>query len=412
MRNLTLAFGMAWALFAHAAHAHAITLEQAMRMAARHHPQTRIAELRVRSAAGSAEEQATWAYNPVVSLEPQRRRLAGGGQTNDYYLSISQGLETAGKRGYRRAAAREALKAAKAEAETTRLGQMLDAASACVDLFYADRALRLHRQVANMYRQLVVTMKRRHRAGESSRLDVNLAQAARASALNTLARARQAWRQRQAAFYAAIGRIPEDKLVSLPPPESWPAPPTQWAQALHTRPDIQTLRLRSRQAESRMKEAAARRIPDIEVSAMVGREAGDRLVKLGLSVPLPLLNTHRGAWRAAVAERERIRTELEWRKKRLRFEVESAMRNARETERAARMVLDSSVIEDSRNAIRLARQAWEAGELEPEEMVFRIRQAVDAIVSSLETLRLAWQARIQLARAFGRPDLIIQGVTP
>ena len=162
----------------------------------------------------------------------------------------------------------------------------------------------------------------------------------------------------------------------------------------------------------RMKEASARRIPDIELSAMVGREAGDRLVKLGLSVPLPVLNAHQGAYRAAVADQERARAELEWRRQRLQFEVETALRDARETARAARAVLDSSIIEDSRAAIRLARKAWEAGELEPEDMVFRVRQAVNAIVSSLETLRLAWHARIRLARAFGQPDLIIQGVKP
>ena len=412
VRNHLKALGAAWAVLAHAGLAGATTLEQAMEMAASQHPQTRIANLRVQAAGGMADEQAAYAHNPVIAAEPQRRALANGGHTNDYYLSLSQGIEIGGKRGYRREAAKTALEIARAEAEAARQQRMFDAAAAYVDFYYAERSLKLHQQVADMYRTIVAGMKRRSRVGENSRLDVNLTQAAYASSLNALTLARQAWNQRRAALATAIGREVAMPLTPLPSIASWPRPPTDWTRAWTQRPDMRAIRLRQREAEMRMKEASARRIPDIELSAMVGREAGDRLVKLGLSVPLPVLNAHQGAYRAAVADQERARAELEWRRQRLQFEVETALRDARETARAARAVLDSSIIEDSRAAIRLARKAWEAGELEPEDMVFRVRQAVNAIVSSLETLRLAWHARIRLARAFGQPDLIIQGVKP
>ncbi|MFQ5346205.1 MAG: TolC family protein, partial [Mariprofundus sp.] len=114
----------------HPWYANAITLEEVMTMASEQHPKLRIAEKSVDAAKGNLEEQGSYAYNPELSLEPQRRRLNAGGTSNDYYITLSQGIEIGGKRGYRELSAQAALSAANQLAEATRQRLSIGAARA------------------------------------------------------------------------------------------------------------------------------------------------------------------------------------------------------------------------------------------------------------------------------------------
>ncbi|MDQ6959845.1 MAG: hypothetical protein Q9M27_02360, partial [Mariprofundaceae bacterium] len=72
------------------AHAEPITLEEAMQKAGDSHPEVRMAEQGVAAAEGMLTEQSSYAYNPEVLIEPQRRRLADRSDiTNDYFITLS-----------------------------------------------------------------------------------------------------------------------------------------------------------------------------------------------------------------------------------------------------------------------------------------------------------------------------------
>lgn len=387
----------------------ATTLQQAMQMAADSHPQSNIAGLRVEAASGLASEQAAYAYNPELSLEPQRRRLAGGGRSNDYSITLSQGIETGGKHAYRQAAAASGLDAARAFRQATQQGLMTAAASAYVNLVYARKAEALGHRVSDLYRQVTEWLERRQRAGETSRLDVHLMQSAYASSLHASVMAEQDLLLSRQQYLARVGQ-PAPKDMALPRmPQAWLPASDPDELAWTSRPDLQALRLQADQAASLARLAGANRVPDLAVSVMSGREAGDHLLKLGVTLPFPVLNSHRGAYRAALAEQELSQRELDWAKHRLHAEVERALQSHAMTTRAALTVEAASIMHDSDEAIRLARKAYELGELEPEEMVLRIRQAVDAQLASMQISQQAWLARIRLAEVMGRPNIIIEG---
>jgi hypothetical protein len=78
-----------------------------------------MAEKNIESARGNLTEQSSYAYNPELSLEPQRRRLNGGGTSNDYYITLSQGIELGGKQGLREQSAQAALNASSQSREAT-----------------------------------------------------------------------------------------------------------------------------------------------------------------------------------------------------------------------------------------------------------------------------------------------------
>lgn len=392
----------------------ATTIQEAMNVAIQSHPESRMAQLQFEAAIGSATEQKAYAYNPELTVEPQRRTLAGGGKTNDYYITLSQGIELGGKHGYKKAIAEAGIESANAAKRSTELQLQLGAATAFVDLYFAQKKDALKHQISALYKKIVEGMQRRQQAGEASKLDVNLLQSAYSTSINDSVASRQQMLQKRLDYFAATGQTQASELELLQLPTAWHTDTGiddlveyVWA----SRPDLQSLQHQADQFEALAKLASANLIPDIAISASVGREAGDHLAKLGITVPFPILNSHSGAYRAALANEERVRTNVAWARQRLHYEIESALRNHLSTSEAALSLMDSSILDSSTEAIRLARKAYEAGELEPEEMVFRIKQAVDAQIAAFEAFRQAWLSRIKLAEVLGNPALVVNNIT-
>ena len=191
--------------------AEATTLKETMDRAGKLHPELKISELNIEAARGQLIEQSAYAYNPELSLEPQRRRLNGGGTANDYYIGLSQGIELGGKRGYREQSAQQALNAAYSENELTRQQLAIGAARAFVELSFAKQILNLRSKQRAMLQQLSHAVNRQMEVGESNQLDLNLAQAAFTSALSAEMEVKNSFTLSQAQYQMAIGESDEDE---------------------------------------------------------------------------------------------------------------------------------------------------------------------------------------------------------
>jgi len=398
----------------HPFYTHAESLQEAMDSAAKQHPMLQMAEQQIDAAKGNLDEQAAYAYNPELSLEPQRRRLNGGGTSNDYYITLSQGIETGGKRGFREQSAQAALNAANQSREGTRQQLMVEAARAYVARYFAGRTFELRRQQSDMLKQVSHAVDKKLALGESSQLDANLAQSAFASALNATVAARQALTQTRQRYLMALGKVQAAGTISellLPDLNTaWQPPTDAYKLALQSRPDLAALRAKQTQFDAQAELASAARIPDITFSAMSGREAGEQLIKLGITVPLPVLNSHRGAYRAALAEKERVNTGLKWSEQQLRYAVQSALDNHANAMAALSDMLKTDMQQHAKDTISLAQKAYDAGELDLEELVVHIRQGLDARMTALDIIKQGWLARIRLAEVFGHPEYILKGI--
>ncbi|MFQ5346212.1 MAG: TolC family protein, partial [Mariprofundus sp.] len=135
--------------------------------------------------------------------------------------------------------------------------------------------------------------------GQSSQLDANLAQSAYSSALNATTVARQFLTQSRQAYLIAMGRNGpmqtqgQGKSSGLKLPKlltNWQPPTDAYKVALESRPDLSALRSKLTQSTAQADLASVSRIPDISLSAMTGREAGENLIKFGITIPFPVLN--------------------------------------------------------------------------------------------------------------------------
>ena len=398
----------------HPFHAHAASLQEAMATAAKQHPMLQMAEQQIDAAKGNLDEQGAYAYNPELALEPQRRRLNGGGISNDYYITLSQGIEVGGKQTFREQSAQAALNAVSQSRESTRQQVVIEASRAYVSLYFAAQTYELLRRQSEILKKVSHAVAKKLTLGESSQLDANLAQSAYVSALNATTAASQILTQSRQRYLLALGKSQETGTLSelsLPSLDThWQPPADAYKVALESRPDLAALRAKQTQFDARADLASAARIPDVIVSAMSGREAGDQLVKLGITVPLPVLNSHQGAYRAALAEKERASTGLEWSEQQLRYAVQSALDNHANAMTALSGMIKTDMQQHAKDTISLAQEAYDAGELDLEELVVHIRQGLEARMTALDIIKQGWMARIQLAEVLGHPEYILKGI--
>lgn len=398
----------------HPFYSYADTLQQAMDTVTKQHPMLQMAEQNIESAQGNLTEQSSYAYNPALSLEPQRRRLNTGNTTNDYYITLSQGIEVGGKQGIREQSAQAGLNAADQNRENTQQRLIIEAARAYVTLYFAGQQYGLRSQQSNVLDKVSHAVTRQLELGESSQLDANLAQSAFASALNAATIAKQFLTTSKQRYLIALGKVSDSKLTSaLELPRlslNWQPPADAYSVALESRPDFLVLQSKLDQSNAQADLASMARIPDITVNAMVGREAGEQLVLLGVTIPFPILNSHKGAYRAALAEKERVNTGLNWSKQQLHYEVQSALDNHSNAIQALSDIITTHMQENAENTITLAQKSYNAGELDLEALVIHINQGLDAQITALEMIKQAWLARIRLAEVLGHPEYILKGI--
>ena len=395
----------------HPFYANAVTLEQAMQDALEH-PMLKVSGMQVDSAAGELKEQRSYAYNPELTLEPQRRNLNGGGSSNDYYVTLSQGIELGGKRGYRERSAEAALEAVKQESELKRQKVQVNAARALVALYFSKRELLWRNQQAVTLLKLNQAITRQMELGEASQLDVNLDRASLTQAIQAEAEAKNAHAMNVSAYVLATG-VPENAVqIEAELPRllvGWKPLSDPVEIALNSRPEIATKRQRLAQYAAQADLARANKIPDVNIGLTAAREAGDQLYSVGITVPIPVLNSHDGAYRSALSREMAQQTELDWLEQQIKLEVQEAAFNHATAMRALLAINQIQSNSSSKDSIELAKAAFDAGELDIEGLVVHINQILDSRINAAAILKQGWLARIHFAEALGHPEYILEG---
>ena len=383
-----------------------------MERAVKQHPMLEISRIQIEGAKGMLSEQRAYAYNPELSLEPQRRRLNGGGSSNDYYITLSQGIELGGKQSYREKSAEASLQAVKLSADGGRQKIQIDTARALIDLYFSKQELLWRNQQAVTLLQLNRAITRQMEVGEANQLSVNLAKSSLTQAINAEAQAKQIHAMNVSRYLMATGGSEEAK--DIHPTLSafkvaWQPRSNPVEIALSSRPDIIVKRQRLAQFSAQAELAKANKVPDLTIGLMAGREAGDQLVSLAFTMPIPVLNNHDGAYRAALSQASAQQAELAWLEQRVKLEVQEALYNHATAMRAILAVQPLGDTASSPDDITLIKTAFDAGELDIEELVVHINQILEARINFAAILKQGWLARIRLAEVLGHPEYILEG---
>lgn len=387
-----------------------VTLKEAITMAEQH-PRLQLATLGNDAARASMSAQSSYAYNPELSLEAQNRKAINGNQNTDYYIGISQGIEIGGKGSYRQQTSQAALDVSIQQRELLYQQLIFDAASALVALHQAQQTLSIRQQQSKTLQTLSQGVQKQLDAGDANILQRNLAQAAYASALSALNQAKRDYISQRNQFAQVTAWFSGDNITpKLPRLDlQWQPPTNMYELAMQARPERAILLAQSQQSQASAKLANANRYLDPTLSLMTGEEAGERLLKLGISIPLPFTNSNKGKYQASLAQVEQAQGQLAWFDKHLALDIAAAKQHHQGSMAMLQTFVQQGEHSDS---IALAKIAFEAGELSLEALVFHINQALDAKLTAINLQQQAWLSRINLAQTLGHPEYILQGIKP
>ncbi len=338
-------------------------------------------------------------YNPELSLD------AENAQARIRTLSISQTLDWGGKR-----------KALTEVAELDRLvaeAEYLDARwMVAVDLLNGlaqyqtdverDRLAETRQQLME---EFAVLAQRRFEVGELDQIELDQALLSLTEARIQKAMAAADLVEARQAVYSLGSRIPEAQ---------WPSLPEKLPEVIEQGADIQALvqalsgvvaaRHRVNMADAVVKLRRREWLPDLTLNFTGGYEDGERLIGLGLSIPLPIRNRFTHEVIAALAERDQAQ-QL----------ADDAMQiaHASLTSAAERYELSRSAWDEWEQMGRKSldrqseqlRRLWQAGDMDMADYFGQLGETLDIQESTLDLRGQVWRAWFEWLRASGQVDV-------
>ena len=291
-----------------------LTLRQALQQVANGSPRLDIADRNIGMAEGR-RQQANKLPNPTVGIEvdnfaPGNSENVGGAETT---LMLSQLIELGGKRDARVSAALGDADAMRWEKDAARLELLSETTLAFVEALQVQRRIQILERQAATLEKLVPLMQRRVDAGASSPSEVTRTQTAVGMTRLERERARLAFAVARRDLGALMGRDTPDftavtgdfsRLVR-------PAALDLLIKAIDDNPQLMRWTAIRAQRDGELLVARLKPIPD--VTASLGwryySDTGQSAIRLGVSMPFPVLDRNRGGIAEAQENSRKVHAE-------------------------------------------------------------------------------------------------------
>ena len=331
-------------------------------------------------------------YEWTARLSGQRRSLEAGPRYTEWNATIEKPWRLPAK-----AAADRDLATATLEEAEARLGDALhesarELASLWIDWLGAESARALAESMRGAAQENLAAVDKRVRAGDASKLDLNIAQGELAEQRRT---ANEASTQASIALARLQARFPG--IPRNPMPLATPVPLDEdvgfWLRRILAQSDeVKLADAQWRKARSLAARARAERTPDPTVGLYTASEIGgqERIVGVTVSVPLPGGRRSRRADQA-VHSVEAARQEAALRRRSLEAEVAAAVANVEGTLRGVE-IADAGAAA-MRSSAELMRRAYTLGEADLQALLTARRLATAAENHALAARVAALKAR-------------------
>jgi cobalt-zinc-cadmium efflux system outer membrane protein len=380
-----------------------LSLDDALNIAAENNPLLRGARSEADASVG-ALEQAGARPNPEVSLLQE----GFGGEERTTTALINQKLELGGQRGLRLDVASYGREVALASLDGRAAAVRADVIRAFYGLLAAQRQFELTQESADIAARSADLVGKRARAGKISPIEATKAriaatgvqiELATSKARVTIARETLA---NVSGSAAVASRVASGDLDIVPAV----APLPQLLQRLDDAPVSRVARAEMLRSNALVSTERAKRMPDITVSAGMKRITvsgirGNQAV-VGITIPLPLFDTNKGAILEAFHKAEKASADLDSERARWRLDVTQAYADLESSAQEARRLKDE-VLPAARDSLDAMSRGFELGKfsfldvLDTQRTLFQVRS------QHLRALTDAHQAYANLGRLIGTP---------
>jgi cobalt-zinc-cadmium efflux system outer membrane protein len=376
-----------------------LTLEQALELAERQHPQLAEAHALVEAAAGRAQ-QAGKLPNPELIVGAQQLPLeSGASNQREYVAGVAQPIPLGGRLGKAREAELLDREVRVRGLEVTRRDLRKRVHSAFATALYQEQAFEAQSRIVQGFEKAVATTKARVDAGDAVPEDLARVEMELARAKVELLRSQGMRDQAMVALKAALGDMNVgvkslagslEMTFEIPTLETLAADLAAQPEALRAEASLRT-------SNARVDLAKAERIPDVRVEALYHRLEAQRenTFDIGLSIPLPLFNRNQGRVREARAEA--AAAEARTRSTRLDLSVRLQEAHAElTTALASSRALKTEILPRADTVLKAAEARYTAGDIGLGEVLPVRRDWAAVQLTYLESLRDAMQAWAEL----------------
>jgi cobalt-zinc-cadmium efflux system outer membrane protein len=380
-----------------------LSLDDALTIAAESNPLLRGARSEADASMG-ALQQAGARPNPEVSLLQE----GFGGEERTTTALINQKLELGGQRGLRLDVASYGRELALASLDGRAAAVRADVISAFYGLLAAQQQLEVTQESADIAARSADLVAKRARAGKISPVEATKARIAATGAQIELATSKARVAIARETLANVSGSAAVANRTACGDLEIVPAvaPLPQLLQRLDDAPVARVARAEMLRSNALVATERAKRMPDITVSAGMKRITASgtpgRQAVIGITIPLPLFDTNKGAILEAFHQAEKASADLDSERQRWRLDVTQAYANFESSTQEARRLKDE-VLPAARESLDAMSRGFELGKfsfldvLDTQRTLFQVRS------QHLRALTDAHQAYADLGRLMGTP---------
>ncbi|MHB8877159.1 MAG: TolC family protein [Myxococcaceae bacterium] len=385
-----------------------LDMKGAQALALRENAEVRAAQAEVEAAKARLEGAGELPLgNPELSLAAGSRWRPAL-RTDELNLELSVPIEVAGQRGWRMSAATAALEAAKARLATREGVVASEVRQAFGSALAAAGEARLADEASGVAKEALFAAGERHRAGETSLIEVNLARIELGRANRDRSAAAHQVRAAYAGLKALLAMPPETALElqgTLEELQRTAAPPDGLVERANARrPELAAARAELEAALSEQRLATREVFPTPRLGAIYAQEEGAQIVQGTLSFDLPLFRRNQAARGEGSAKVLQARLALEEQERKVRQEVQLALSRRQAAQEAAE-TFSEEVVKAATSNLELATQGYRAGQLDFQQLLFIRGEALETRRGQLEALQELNAANAELLRAVGAgPD--------
>jgi cobalt-zinc-cadmium efflux system outer membrane protein len=392
--------------FAASAHGQAnLSLQQAIDQALNANPRLSVAQARTQEAIGQ-EQQASLRPNPRLTLQTEDIRPSANSlpfsfvNSTEDYITISQVIETAGKRGKRVDVADSLVKTTHIEQDLTKR-QIIGTVSAAYWLVASYVRFRdLLQQTLRTYEEDVTYSRNRVKEGFMAESDLMSIQLERDRIYAGVITATREANQRFVNLYRAMGKteFPPTNLTDSLENVSKVAIP-ELTRVLQVRPEMQLARQAVTEAAANIKLQKAIAKPDPQAAVGYKRNVGYDTFYAALQIDLPVRNKNQGNIGSAAARLHMAQSNL----KITEASVTADLEAARKAYQDQQQLLDSlpATLARANESERLARAAYREGGIDLLRLLDAERSRIQVQTDYYRALATLHQSIVNLNLASG-----------
>ncbi len=369
----------------------ALTLAESIRLALENNPELRASVARVEAAAGRAVQAGKWS-NPALELSAEEWPLESGRGFSDakQTLGIAQTLPFPGKKSLDRQIGGTGVKLSEAELALRRTELVRDVKAAFFRVLASEQSVAVAGELVQVAESAASTAAKKVEAGatayqEQLRAEIQLEQAR--TTFRGFQLDRTTARQVFATLLGQPGLNDAPLAGDLTHAPDTVLPEAGATNALERHPSLGIAQANVQRAELERRRARLEPYPDVTAGLAGGRlgETDESIIELRFSVPLPILDTGKGARREAQANLTAAEADLHVVRLQLEREWAQALERCRAAAEQAATYRDR-IVPKATEALRLVQTGFEEGK-------FNFIDLLDTQRTTAE-VRLAYQQKL------------------